>query len=45
VSKANGRSQNADQKECGLHIVANADGTTRLVRASVQANADAGGVK
>lgn len=37
--------ESPDQKECGLHIVANADGTTRLVRASVQANADAGGVK
>jgi phosphoadenosine phosphosulfate reductase len=27
-----------DQKECGLHVVTNSDGTTRLVRASAQAN-------
>ena len=26
------------QKECGLHVITNSDGTTRLVRASVQAN-------
>jgi phosphoadenosine phosphosulfate reductase len=26
------------QKECGLHEITNSDGTTRLVRASVQAN-------
>jgi phosphoadenosine phosphosulfate reductase len=27
-----------DQKECGLHVVTNSDGTTRLVRTSAQAN-------
>lgn len=26
------------QKECGLHVITHSDGTTRLVRASVQAN-------
>jgi phosphoadenosine phosphosulfate reductase len=30
--------ESADQKECGLHVVTNSDGTTRLVRASAQAN-------
>ena len=30
--------ESADQKECGLHVVANADGTTRLVRTAVPAN-------
>jgi phosphoadenosine phosphosulfate reductase len=37
--------ESADQKECGLHTVAQPDGSFKLVRASVQANADAGGVK
>ena len=27
-----------DQKECGLHVVTNSDGTTRLARASAQTN-------
>jgi len=37
--------ESPDQKECGLHIVTDADGTTRLVRASVKANASEGSVK
>ena len=37
--------ESADQKECGLHVVTDADGTTRLVRASVKANASEGSVK
>lgn len=30
--------ESADQKECGLHVVTNSDGTTRLVRTAVPAN-------
>lgn len=30
--------ESADQKECGLHVVTNADGTTQLVRALEQTN-------
>ncbi len=37
--------ESPDQKECGLHVVTDADGTTRLVRASVKANAPEGSVK
>lgn len=37
--------ESADQKECGLHVVTNADGTTRLVRASVKASASEERVK
>lgn len=37
--------ESADQKECGLHVVTDTDGTTRLVRASVKANASEGSVK
>ena len=45
MSKANGRNQSPDQKECGLHVVTDADGTTRLARASAKANASEGSVK
>lgn len=37
--------ESPDQKECGLHVVEQPDGTTRLVRASVKANASEGSVK
>ncbi|MCE2867559.1 MAG: phosphoadenylyl-sulfate reductase [Oxalobacteraceae bacterium] len=37
--------ESADQKECGLHTVTQPDGSFKLVRTSVKANADAGGVK
>ncbi|MCM0044502.1 MAG: phosphoadenylyl-sulfate reductase [Burkholderiaceae bacterium] len=37
--------ESPDQKECGLHVVEQPDGTTRLVRASVKANASEGNVK
>ncbi len=37
--------ESPDQKECGLHVVEQPDGTVRLVRASVKANASEGSVK
>lgn len=37
--------QNADTKECGLHLVTAADGTQKLVRVSAQANVSGANVK
>lgn len=37
--------ENADTKECGLHLVTNPDGTQRLVRVSAQANVSGANVK